>query len=72
MTESNHLFQEKAWGNKIFVKFELEICWCDLENKVKVTKILINFLFLKTMYLCQFGENPPDGSLDRAQKRIIF
>ena len=43
--------------------------WYDLENNVKVTKILPNLFPLPTMYKCKFGQNASTGSEDNAQKQ---
>ena len=42
-------------------------CWCDLENEVKVTKILTLLSFFLIMCLRKFDQNPPIGSGDRVQ-----
>ena len=41
-------------------------CCCDLENKVKCHRNLIN-LALPTMYQCNFDQNPTTGSEDNAR-----
>ena len=53
------LVQKITHGNHIS---DISKCCCDLENKVKVTKLQSTLSPLPTMYLCKFGQNPSTGS----------
>ena len=51
------------------VKFNFSKCWCDHENKVKITKIKSTLSPLLVMYLWKGGQNPSTGSKDNVRKR---
>ena len=53
-------------------KFDILMCYCDLENKVKVTKILSTIFPLPTVCLCKFSQNPPSDSEVRVRQRLFF
>ena len=59
------LAQSIAQGNLIL---DISECRCDLENEVKVTKILSTLPLLPTVHLCEFGQNPSTGSEDNTWK----
>ena len=72
-----HLLVQKITQKQIYVneepdKFDISKCWCDLENKVKVTKILSTPNVLLTKYLCKFGQNSSTGSEDSVWKWLTF
>ena len=72
MAESINYFKGEHAQTQFWSKFEITKCCGDLEHKVKVIKIQLTLFCLYTMYLCKFGGNPPTGSEDTAQKRLIF
>ena len=71
-SESMNLLKRKHVGTLFWAKFDISKCCCDLENKVKVTKILLTLSDLQTMYLYKFGQNPLTGLEVRMRERLIF
>ena len=58
--------QNSSFGSRdsVLVKIWHSKCLCNLENEVKVTKILSFLSDVQTLFLCKFGQNPPIGSGD--------
>ena len=71
-TKSIILVRRHYKGKLIWSKFDILMCYCDLENKVKVTKILSTIFPLPTMCLCKFSQNPPSGSEVTVWERLLF
>ena len=53
-------------GNPIL---DISKCWCDLENKGKVTKISSTHSAFPKIYLCNFGQNPSTCSDNNTWKQ---
>ena len=52
----------------LFVKIWHAKCWCDIENKDKVTKLLPLLSPVPKICLWKFGQNSPIGSEDRSRQ----
>ena len=66
------LFKRHYNGKLFWSKFDILMCYCDLETKVKVTKILSTIFPLPTMCLFKFSQNPQSGSGVRVRERLFF
>ena len=59
-------------GKFFWVKIWHSKCWCDLENKVKVTKIYSLLSNVSMVFLCKFGQNPPICLGDKSADKTHF
>ena len=72
MIEVNKTYNQ-AKGSKdisILVKFHLFMSSCDLENEVKVTKILSAHDIVPVLHVCKFEENPSTCSRNILHTRL--
>ena len=60
--------RDRVQTNVFGQKLKILKCWFDLENEVKVTKILSLLSSLPIMCLCKSGQKPHIGSRDRVQR----
>ena len=71
-SKSISLFKRHYNGKLFWSKFDIQMCYCDLKNKVKVTKILSTIFSFPTMCLCKFSQNQPSGSKVRVRERLYL